>query len=175
MTSSKSNYLLKPPSPNTITSGLKSSTYEFEDTQLSVTATIHLLSSPSLMRSAELNKDSSPTAGTRTQGQVCWRGRESQHEGLGCWGEEKGRGMPKVGLASHHRLAEACLFADALVEEMRALVSKTPESKIGLLVPALFFLALWLWAKHFSESLCVFIWKYIILPHLSYRMSMRTR
>lgn len=42
--------------------------------------------------------------------------------------------MPKVGLASHHHLAEACLFADALIEEMRALVSKTPESKIGLLV-----------------------------------------
>lgn len=47
--------------------------------------------------------------------------------------EGKG-GVPKVGSASHHRLAEAFLFAEALVEEMRALVIKIPDSKIEPLV-----------------------------------------
>lgn len=117
-----------------MTSGLRGSTYEFEDTQLSKTATVNHLSSPSRMRNTELNKDSSSTPGTRAQGQMCWRGSESQHEGPKCRGEEKERQMPKVGSASHHHLAEVCLFTDTLVEEMRALVSKTPDSKIGPLV-----------------------------------------
>lgn len=44
------------------------------------------------------------------------------------------RGVPRVDSASHHHLAEACLLAEDPVEEIRALVIKTPDSKIEPLV-----------------------------------------
>lgn len=79
------------------------------------------------------------------------------------------------------------LFAEALVKDRRALVSKAPDSERGCLVLhsssvffVLFFflLALLLWTRHFtflSHRIFPPGIKGHILPYLSYRMGIRSR
>lgn len=72
--------------------------------------------------------------------------------------------MLTVVSVSRHHPAEACLFAEVLVEDAKASVSKPPDSKIGPVVlgsSSDFILSFVPTDKtlHFFEFLCMVLWK----------------